>query len=225
MREEVWGGVRAEGERLNVKDKCEWRGEWWWARFRSGSGSGSGSGSMENIMDPDPAKWCGSFGSRSAILAITLMWSSHWCGHLTDVAISLMCPSHWCGHFPDVANSLMWPSHWCSHHTYVVISLVWPTHCCGHHTDVTITLMWPSHWWQWWGHLSGELLTTTTKYFHYIIPLTDLKSCWMWGFPMIVVCKCSSARKIFPPGSDATQNWIRPLPRPAKIQSIFLTLL
>ena len=30
----------------------------------------SGSGSMENIMDPDPAKWCGSFesGSGSAIL-------------------------------------------------------------------------------------------------------------------------------------------------------------
>ena len=145
----------------------------------------------------------------------------------------------------------MWPSHWCSHHTYVVISLVWPTHCCGHHTDVTITLMWPSHWWchltdeaislmgpsHWWGRLTDgaislmrpslglTLLTTTTKYVHYIIPLTDLKSCWMWGFPMIVVCKCSSARKIFPPGSDATQNWIRPLPRPAKIQSIFLTLL
>ena len=28
--------------------------------------SGSGSRSMENIIDPDPAKWCGSFGSGSA---------------------------------------------------------------------------------------------------------------------------------------------------------------
>ena len=27
-----------------------------------------GSGSMENIMDPDPAKWCGSFGSGSPTL-------------------------------------------------------------------------------------------------------------------------------------------------------------
>ena len=27
--------------------------------------SGSGSRSMENIIDPDPAKWCGSFGSGS----------------------------------------------------------------------------------------------------------------------------------------------------------------
>ena len=39
-----------------------------WAWFRSGSGSGSRSGSMENIMDPDPPKGCGSFGSGSATL-------------------------------------------------------------------------------------------------------------------------------------------------------------
>ena len=48
------------------KIKCEGGGEWWWARFRSGSGSGSGS--MKNIMDPDPEKWCRSFGSGSATL-------------------------------------------------------------------------------------------------------------------------------------------------------------
>ena len=43
-----------------------------WAIFRSESGSGSVSGSAENVMDPDPEKWCCSFGSGSGSPALIL---------------------------------------------------------------------------------------------------------------------------------------------------------
>ena len=64
------GGVKEEGEGV--------REEGWgkWVRFRSGSGPGSGSGSVENITDPDPAKWCGNFGSVSSTLLGTEVGSS-----------------------------------------------------------------------------------------------------------------------------------------------------
>ena len=42
--------MREEGGKI----KFEGGVEGWWAMFRSGSGSGS----MENIIDPEPAKLC-----------------------------------------------------------------------------------------------------------------------------------------------------------------------